>query len=495
MHGHKMTENDNNSVKDNIEKSTGQIGKSIENGNHQIEKINESVEKVNEQIQNNTQYVGKSTEQFGENTEHVENTSEDIEKDTENAEKTIAHDNEKKLYKWFKFDHKYMTICIYSLFVVFWAAVIFVLIMNWKDTKGFVYNLLNVLSPFFIALFIAYFLSPMVDNLSDTLQKYITKGRFTKLVKMISIVIVYIFVMGFIMIAFIFVIPQIGESINELTQNIPKVYRQFIRWITQFHEKYPDIDTNFIIDRVNELVPSIVDYGTNVVGNIIPMIFSVSMSIMKSVVNILLSLIISVYMINGRHKFIHQGKRLIYAIFSEKTGDAICSTSRECNDIFSAFLISKAIDSLIIGLICFMAMSILRLPYTVLLSVIVGITNMIPYFGPFIGAVPGVLIYLCTKPQDAIVFVIMIFILQQFDGLVLGPRLLGQSTGLNPMWVIFGITVGGAYFGVVGMFIGVPTVAVIAHLMNKFISYRLKGKNISELKLSESKANESDSQN
>ena len=195
MHGHKMTENDNNSVKDNIEKSTGQIGKSIENGNHQIEKINEPVEKVNEQIQNNTQYVGKSTEQFGENTEHVENTSEDIEKDTENAEKTIAHDNEKKLYKWFKFDHKYMTICIYSLFVVFWAAVIFVLIMNWKDTKGFVYNLLNVLSPFFIALFIAYFLSPMVDNLCGTLQKYITKGRFTKLVKMISIVIVYIFVM------------------------------------------------------------------------------------------------------------------------------------------------------------------------------------------------------------------------------------------------------------------------------------------------------------
>ena len=163
MHGHKMRENDNNSVKDNIEKSTGQIKKSLKKG---IEQIGKSVE--------------KSTEQFVENTEHVENTNEDVEKNTEYAESTIDYDKEKKLEKWFKFNHKYMTICVYSLFVVFWAVVIFVLVMNWKDTKGFVYNLINVLSPFFLALFIAYFLSPMVDNLCGTLQKYITKGRFTK---------------------------------------------------------------------------------------------------------------------------------------------------------------------------------------------------------------------------------------------------------------------------------------------------------------------------
>ena len=151
--------------------------------------------------------------------------------------------------------------------------------------------------------------------------------------------------------------------------------------------------------------------------------------------------------------------------------------------ILSAFLISKAIDSLIIGGLCCVIMNIIHLPYTVLISVIVGITNMIPYFGPFIGAVPGVLIYLCTSPKDALIFVIMIFILQQFDGLILGPRLLGQSTGLSPIWVIFGITVGGAYFGVVGMFIGVPMVAVFAFLLNKVISYRLSGKEIKALKV------------
>lgn len=412
---------------------------------------------------------------------------------SDNSENVIEGEKRKPFDKWFKFNHKYMTICIYSLFVVFWAAIIIVLISNWKDTKSFIYNLFDVLSPFFIALLIAYFLSPLVDNLNNFIQKYIAKGRMKSLVKCISMILVYIAVMGFIIIAFVFVIPQIGESINELTQNIPRVYRQILIWLTEFHRKYPDIDTRFITERMNTLVPNMINYGTNIVGNIIPMVLSVSMSIMKSVVNVLLSLIISVYMINGRHKFIFQGKRLVYALFEEKTGDAICTTSRECNDIFSAFLISKAIDSLIIGCICCVVMNILQLPYAVLLSVIVGITNMIPYFGPFIGAVPGVLIYLCTKPQEAIIFVIMILILQQFDGLVLGPRLLGQSTGLNPMWVIFGITVGGAYFGVVGMFIGVPTVAVIAHLMNKFISYRLKGKNVQALIDGENEEMEADS--
>lgn len=278
-----------------------------------------------------------------------------------------------------------------------------------------------------------------------------------------------------------FVIPQIGDSIAELTGNIPVVYNKIIKFLADLHKKYPEIDTDYISERLNEMVPNLIKYGTNVVGNVIPMVFSVSVSIVKVVINILLALIISMYMIVEREKFKYQGKRLVYSIFSEKKGDTICKTFGECNDIFSAFLISKAIDSLIIGCLCFVIMNVLHLPYTVLISVIVGITNMIPYFGPFIGAVPGTLIYLCTSPKDALIFVIMIFVLQQFDGLILGPRLLGQSTGLSPIWVIFGITVGGAYFGVVGMFIGVPVVAVFAFLLNKIISYRLRGKKVEAL--------------
>ena len=382
---------------------------------------------------------------------------------------------------FFRFNHKYANICLYVLLIVFFSTIIYMLINNWSDTKKFIYNLFGVLSPFFAAILIAYFVSPIVGRFEKIIQKYIAKGKHKKLVWIISMVLAYITVLGFIIIAFVFVIPQTVESISELTSNIPLFYAHIIRLLRELHRNYPSIDVNVITERLNDMVPDIVDYGTNIVSNVVPMIFSVSVSIVRSVINALLALIISIYMINGKDKFRYQAKRLVYALFNEKKGNAICSTFRECNDIFSAFLISKAVDSLIIGCICCVLMNILKLPYAVLISVIVGLTNMIPYFGPFIGAVPGVFIYLCTSPKQAVIFVIMILVLHQFDGLVLGPRLLGQSTGLNPMWVIFAITVGGAYFGVLGMFIGVPVVAVIGFLANKFIKYKLVGKNIKAL--------------
>lgn len=384
--------------------------------------------------------------------------------------------------KFFRLDHKYANICLHVLLVVFFGTIIYMLINNWTDTKKFIYNLFNVLSPFFAAILIAYFVSPIVEKYQGIIQKYLIKNGRKKLIKVLSMVFAYITVIGFIIIAFVFVIPQTGESISELASNIPAVYTHILKMLRELHQKYPAINVNVITDRLNEMVPDIVDYGTNIVGNVVPMIFSVSVSIVRGIVNVLLALFISIYMINGKNLFRYQAKRFIYALFEEKNGDIICNTFKECNDIFSAFLISKAVDSLIIGCICCVLMNILRLPYSVLISVIVGITNMIPYFGPFIGAVPGVIIYLCTSPKQLIIFVIMILVLQQFDGLVLGPRLLGQSTGLNPMWVIFAITVGGAYFGVLGMFIGVPVVAVIGFLANKFIKYKLKGKDIKALK-------------
>ena len=157
--------------------------------------------------------------------------------------------------------------------------------------------------------------------------------------------------------------------------------------------------------------------------------------------------------------------------------DKLMSNSK-CNHIFNGFLFGKAVDSLIIGILCFIAMSILQLPYSLLLSVIVGITNMIPYFGPIIGAIPGFVIYLFIDPKLSLFFAIMILILQQFDGLYLGPKILGDLTGIKPLWVIFGIVIGGAYFGAVGMFLGVPTVAVFMYLADLFIESKLKKKKI-----------------
>ena len=152
-------------------------------------------------------------------------------------------------------------------------------------------------------------------------------------------------------------------------------------------------------------------------------------------------------------------------------------------DRFNGFLFGKSVDSLIIGILSLIAMSIIGLPYGLLLSVIVGVTNMIPYFGPIMGAIPGVIIYLVIEPKYAIIYVIMILILQQFDGLYLGPKILGDLTGIKPLWVIFGITVGGAYFGVLGMFLGVPVVAVIMHIISVIMETKMKKKMIKEIEV------------
>lgn len=355
------------------------------------------------------------------------------------------------------------------------------ILLQWHKIQGFLENLAKSLAPFFAALLIAYFVSPLVEIINRFLQARTQKEHLRRPLKYTSILIAYVVVLAFISIAFTFVIPQLVDSISELAGNMPVMYNHVYDFLMNVQERYPELDTAVIAERLNEMVPDLVSFGTDVMGNLLPFVYSLSISVMRTVINILLAIMISVYMISGKKEFHYQFKRLVYAIFSEEKGNSVCRICVECNDIFHSFLIGKALDSLIIGILCCLIMNILRLPYAVLLSVIVGVTNMIPYFGPFIGAVPGVLIYLCTNPKEAVIFVLMILVLQQFDGLVLGPRILGQSTGLSPMWVIFAITIGGYFFGVLGMFIGVPVVAVIAYLINKAIKFRLKDRSIAAL--------------
>lgn len=390
--------------------------------------------------------------------------------------------NVKGKRRWFQPNYHYTTISIYVFLVIVSSTLAAMLIVNWHETKAFITQVFTVLAPFWAAVLIAYFLQPIVKRVEGYIHKFFAHGKHPKIVLYLSILLAYLLVIGCIILAITFVIPQLTHSITEITASIPAIYDKTAQFLLGLQDKYPDVDMKVITQKMEDMVPHLVDRGTNMVGSGIALVYSISKSLVSILINVLLAIMISVYMIASADFFREQAKRLIYAILSEKAGDAFCSTMRECNSIFSAFLISKAVDSLIIGCLCCIIMNILGLPYAVLLSVIVGITNMIPYFGPFIGAIPGVLIYICLKPMDAIIFAIMILVLQQFDGLVLGPRLLGQSTGLNPIWVIFAITVGGAYFGVIGMFIGVPVIAVIAYLLNKLIKYRLNGRDIKALR-------------
>ena len=203
------------------------------------------------------------------------------------------------------------------------------------------------------------------------------------------------------------------------------------------------------------------------------------MSFAKGLFNLFIAFIVSIYMTIDKFILKNAGKRLVLAIFNENFSYRVLRTLKDCHNIFSGFIIGKSIDSLIIGLLAFVAMTILKLPYTVLISVIIGVTNMIPYFGPFIGGFPAVLVALMTGDLfHALAVLVFVFALQQFDGLFLGPKILGDVVGISPFWVLLSITVFGHFFGFIGMFLGVPMICVIRMLFNDIIDFRNKMKEL-----------------
>ena len=205
---------------------------------------------------------------------------------------------------------------------------------------------------------------------------------------------------------------------------------------------------------------------------------SASVSVVTWLFNILIAVAVSCYILADRKTIKNHFKRFLFAVFPSEKADNLISTLKSCYDIFGGFIVGKFIDSLIIGILCAILLMIFKMPFVALISVIVGITNMIHYFGPIIGAVPGFLLIVITDFKQAIIYLLLILALQQFDGNILGPKILGDSTGLKPLWIIFSITVGGWLWGPIGMFLGVPLFAVIAFLSNRWIERRLKEKAI-----------------
>ena len=195
-------------------------------------------------------------------------------------------------------------------------------------------------------------------------------------------------------------------------------------------------------------------------------------------VNFVLGLIVSVYVLFGKERFTSQAKKLTYAFLSTDHANMLLHLTKKSNEIFGGFIIGKIIDSAIIGVLCFIGLSILRMPYTLLVSVVVGVTNVIPFFGPYIGAIPSAILITLADPKMGLYFLIFILVLQQVDGNIIGPHILGDSTGLTPFWVLFSILVGGGLFGFVGMIMGVPTFAVIFYIIGMIAERRLEKKNL-----------------
>ncbi|WP_058485833.1 AI-2E family transporter [Defluviitalea phaphyphila] len=379
-------------------------------------------------------------------------------------------------------DTNYFKISFYA-FLVLAMTVLFEKIIGNIDIISnyislFFKEVFSILSPFIYGFFIAYILSPAINKVEKWLQILDKRKGYSRLRRILSILIVYVTVFGFLSLTFIYVIPQISQSIIDLFQKLPENLIILENELENFlsnsgYLEYYDFKSIF-----DNNINSLIQQSSLVFNRIFTYIINSALGITSSLLNLLLGLMIGFYLLNEKEKFIEKLKNFIYALFKVKTADKIIEIAKESHYMFNRFFVGKFIDSFIMGVLCFIGMLFLKNPYALLISVIVGITNMIPYFGPFIGAIPAVLITLFISPIKALWVSLFIFALQQFDGIILGPKILGDSTGLSPFWVIFAIIVGGALFGVLGMLIGVPAFAVFRSLFNKWIEKRLNKKGI-----------------
>lgn len=350
-------------------------------------------------------------------------------------------------------------------------AIIFILykLINRLDIFLFISkDFISILSPFIWAFGIAYLLNPMMTYLE----------RKFKIKRVWSIFIIYLLVIGIVTIGITIISPKIAKSIGDILKDLPDYFNKTEIWLTNKINSLKVFDkygvTVYVEDNINSMINKLSGYLNQILSTAVSQIIIVTSTFLK----IILALIISVYILKDKEKFIVSIKKIIYALLSKKGANNLIEFGIELDQIFSKFIIGKFIDSCIIGLLCFIGLTIINAPYGLLLSIIIGITNMIPYFGPFIGAIPAVVITLFYDPVKALWVLIFILALQQFDGLWLGPKILGDKVGLTPFWIILAIVLGGGTFGAVGMFLGVPIMAIIKVFFERYINKRLKTQNI-----------------
>ena len=368
-------------------------------------------------------------------------------------------------------NRKYNTIAVYVILVFLICYGIYKLTNSWDRTNTVFNTILKTLSPFIYALTIAYFLNPLVKRIEFT---FFSKLKSNKLQRGLSIFATYVIVTSSIVILLSFIVPQLIASVQEIAK-LPRIYLPIIDdflnqdTLAVFDTDYY-IDMTFINRYFNDNIKETIDSLSNMVQDFAPKVLIYLSSFASALMNILLGFIIAIYLLLTKEMSLRTTRKVILAIFPSKHAINLINLGKESNEIFINFIIGKLLDSLIIGIIAFGILLIFKFPYALLLSVTIGVTNIIPYFGPFIGGIIGFVLLLFINPVQALWFMLFILILQQFDGNILGPKILGNSTGLSPFWVIFSIIIFGKFFGFVGMFIGVPIVAVLKNIITRQIT-------------------------
>lgn len=353
---------------------------------------------------------------------------------------------------------------------------------NFSVVAGGLARINDILMPFYIGLVMAYLLCPIYNGTTRIIYR-LNKGRFKNpindlrlarvIATFISITVLIVAVGGVIMM----ILPDLWESIFGLVMGLPDTMKSFIQWLRGILESNPEAMA-FLEGKLDGLADAVLVWvQEKMVPGAEAVLNNVSVGVIGTVgviFDLFVALIICVYVLNSKEKFIAQAKKLVLAVFKPEMADEIFELGTISNETFGGFINGKIIDSIIMGILCFAAMSLLGLPLPMLVSVVVGVTNIIPFFGPFIGAIPSGIILLIIEPVAALKFVIMILVLQQIDGNIIGPKILGKTTKLASFWVMFAIIVSGGLFGFVGMILGVPVFAIIYTYASRAINRKLE---------------------
>lgn len=353
-----------------------------------------------------------------------------------------------------------------NLAVVIIGISFYLAMSNLDLVRQAINGVLGVLSPFVGGFVIAYLLDGPVRFFEE---KFSMKRG-------LSIAVSYLLAVVLFGVLLSFVLPQVVQSVMVLADNLNS-------YLSSLNAFVASVSTRFELDEemIEGMMLSYTDLmkqATELLRTFMPELLNYSMAVGSGLVSALTAFIASVYMLMGKQRLLGQMRKVIYAFLPLKKARRMLAVCSNANRVFNGFIYGKLIDSAIIGALCFILMSLFKMPFALLISVVVGVTNVIPFFGPFIGAIPSVMILLMVDPIVALEFGVLILALQQFDGNILGPKILGDSTGLSAIWVLVAIIVGGGLFGFVGMVIGVPTFAVLYSLTSDLLARRLKAKGI-----------------
>lgn len=359
-------------------------------------------------------------------------------------------------------------------------------LMNLGEFFAIFKRLTAVAAPIIFGVVFAFFLNPIVNLVDRFLPRLLSKkGKDSVAARKISRIVgivVSLCVGGFVIYGFFYLIlPELYESIMKIVNNFSSYFAKMETWLRGVLNDNPQLRETALtaLDNLYEQLDTILDPQGVLLSNLQKIMTGLTtsvVSVINGIVNMVVGVVASVYILWNKDTFFAQGKKVLVATCTPKRAEKLLHTARETHRIFGGFITGQLIDSLIVGIVCYIGLLILRMPYALLVATVVGVTNIIPFFGPFIGAIPSAFLILMVDPIKCFYFILFILVLQQVEGNIIAPRVLGDSVGISGFWVLVSITVAGKLFGFAGMLLGVPVFAVLYMVVKEWITETLQKK-------------------